>query len=211
MPDLASDGLNHLNARGGGADHADALALQVQSFLGPLRGVNDSTLEALGTRKRRHHGHRQAAGAHNEELRADRLAVVGGHRPTLGRFVVAGAGDPGLELDVATQVELVSHVVEVALGFRLPGKALAPVPLVQQILGEPILVDVSLRIDARAGVAVPVPGAADAGASLEHLHLQALIAQLMQRIHPGKAGADDDGIYGLRCLCSLWHPGGLLD
>ena len=45
------------------------------------------------------------------------------------------------------------------------------------------------------GVAVPVPGAADAVAGLEDLHAQAhLVAQAVVHVQAGEAGADDDGV-----------------
>src|SRR6516165_4539090 len=42
--------------------------------------------------------------------------------------------DAAVELDVAPQVELVGDVIEIAFGLGLGGKALAPIPLVEQLL-----------------------------------------------------------------------------
>jgi hypothetical protein len=80
------------------------------------------------------------------------------------------------KLDVTAQVELVGDVVEIAFGLGLAGEVLGPVPFVEQLLGEGIAVGVALRIEARARIAVPVPGAADVGACLEHPHLEAQLA-----------------------------------
>src|SRR6185503_5911806 len=76
----------------------------------------------------------------------------------------------------------------------LGGEVLGPLPLLQQFLGEGIAVGPALRIEARAGIAVPVPGAADVGAGLEDLYAKAEAAQAMELIEARHAGADDDDI-----------------
>jgi hypothetical protein len=72
-----------------------------------------------------------------------------------------GRRDPAVELDVAAQVELVGDVVEIALGLGPSGKTLAPIPLVEQLLGKRVAVGVALEIEAGAWIAVPIPGAPD--------------------------------------------------
>jgi hypothetical protein len=67
--------------------------------------------------------------------------VNGPRRPGL---VVAGPGDPGAEPHVATEVEPVDDVVEVALGLGLLGEVLPPLPLVEQLPGEQVVVGVAL-------------------------------------------------------------------
>jgi hypothetical protein len=47
---------------------------------------------------------------------------------------------------------------------------------------------------AGAGIAVPVPGAADAAAGLADPHLQPELAQLVELVKTGNAGADDDRV-----------------
>ena len=69
---------------------------------------------------------------------------------------------------------------------------LVPVPFVQQFLGEGVAVGPALGIEARARIAVPVPGAADAGAGFEHPDLKAEFAQAIELVEAGNAGADDD-------------------
>ena len=73
-----------------------------------------------------------------------------------------------LNCDVAAQVEAVGHVVGVAQELGLGGVALAPLPLLLQRLVELVGVLHALHVAARTGIAVPVPGAADAAAGLEH-------------------------------------------
>src|SRR4029434_1406930 len=76
--------------------------------------------------------------------------------------------DPALELDVPAQVKLVGDVVQVALGACRGREVLSPAPFVQQLLADGVAVGVALGIEAAARIAVPVPGAADAGAGPDH-------------------------------------------
>ena len=103
-------------------------------------------------------------------------------------------GDRGAEPHVAAEVEPVDHVVEVALGLGLLGEVLLPLPLVEQLLREQVGVRVALGVEPRAGVAVPVPGAADAAAGLEQLRREARLARAVQLVDAGDAGADDQHV-----------------
>ena len=85
--------------------------------------------------------------------------------------------DAALELDVTPQIEFVGDVIQIALGLRLTGEMLLPVPFLQQFLRKGVAVCPALRIKARAGIPVPVPSAADAGAGFKHPHLQAEFAE----------------------------------
>ena len=114
--------------------------------------------------------------------------------PRARRLVVDGRGDPGAEAHVAAEVEPVDHVVEVALGLRLLGEVLLPLPLVEQLLREQVAVGVALGVEPGPGVAVPVPGAADAVAGLEQLHREARLARAVQLVDAGDAGADDQHV-----------------
>src|SRR4029078_10258684 len=111
-------------------------------------------------------------------------------------FVVAGRCDPRVEGDVAPQVELVSDEVAIAQRLGLRGKMLAPFPLAQQLLGKRIAVRPAFGIEARAGLAIPVPGPADVAAGLEHAHRQAKRAQAMQLVHAGQTGTYDNRVAG---------------
>ena len=55
----------------------------------------------------------------------------------------------------------------------------------------------ALDVAARAGIAVPVPRAADAVAGLDDAGRAPEPAQPVQLVEPGEAGADDDGVDGL--------------
>ena len=101
---------------------------------------------------------------------------------------------PVLEPDVAAQVVAVGDVVEVALDLGLRGEVLGPHPLLLELGVEAERVLEARDVAARAGIAVPEPGAADAGALLEHHDAQALLAKDLQRVEAGHAGADDDDV-----------------
>src|SRR5690348_7241969 len=71
---------------------------------------------------------------------------------------------------------------------------LGPVPLVEQLLAEGVAVGIALRIEARARIAVPVPGAAHAAARFEDVRREAELAQAMELVEPRDAGANDDRV-----------------
>ena len=69
-----------------------------------------------------------------------------------------------------------------------------PVPLLQQLFRKRIAVGPAFGIEARARVSVPVPGAADIAAVLEHQRLKTEFAQLVELVETGNAGTDDDSV-----------------
>ena len=99
-----------------------------------------------------------------DEAAGQLAAVADLQPPQIARLVEARRLDLAVELHVLAQVELVGDVVEVAQVLRLAGEPFLPVPLVEQLLRERVAVGVALRVEAGAGVAVPVPGAAEVGA-----------------------------------------------
>jgi len=88
--------------------------------------------------------------------------VVGADLPAVRGVVERGRGDAGGQLDVASEIEAIGDVVEIALDLGLFRVAARPLPLLRQLRREGIAVVVALGIAPRAGVAVPVPRAADA-------------------------------------------------
>src|SRR4029077_7362310 len=121
-------------------------------------------------------------------------AVLQADVPAARVFLIVRGGYPALELDVAAQIELVGDVIEIALGLGLRGEVFLPMPLVQQFLRKGVAVSPAFGIEARAGIAVPVPRAADTGAGLEHPRLEPEFAQLVELIKAGNTGADDDRV-----------------
>src|SRR4029078_185876 len=108
--------------------------------------------------------------------------------------IVNRRGNPAARLDVAAQVELVGDTVQIAQRFRLAGKMLRPVPFLQKLLRKRVAVGIAFGIEARAGIPVPVPGAADIGRCLEHPDAQTLLAQPVELVQARHARADDDGV-----------------
>src|SRR5271165_2085431 len=53
-------------------------------------------------------------------------------------------------------------------------------------------------VAASAGIAIPVPGAADPAARLEYARRHAETTQPMQHVHAGETGTDDDDIDNAR-------------
>src|SRR5271165_1075243 len=90
--------------------------------------------------------------------------------------------------------------------LRLRRVALAPVPFLLQLVGKGVGILHALDIAARAGIAVPVPGAADAAALLKDPHRETKAAQAVQHVHPGKARADHDDVVAFRAW--LTHMAG---
>lgn len=72
-----------------------------------------------------------------------------------------------VELDVPVQIELVSHEIEMALVFRQTRKMLAPVPLLENLIGKGVGVGIALRVETVAGIAVSVPSTANAATGLD--------------------------------------------
>ena len=174
----------------------------------PVAGVVDLALELTETLDVGHPRVRQAAGSEHDEFRHHCLAVGSRDRPHAGRFVERGAFDAGVELDVGPQVETIRDVVGVFQNLRLRRVALAPVPFLLQLFGERIGILHALDVAARAGIAVPVPRAADARALLKDARRHPLPAQPVQHVHAGKARTDHDDVVSLsRFGGSRWHGG----
>jgi hypothetical protein len=185
---------DELDAGRAGADDGDALAGEVHLFLGPFAGVIGSALEAIDALERGSEMRRQDADGADQELGTGTLAVVDDDFPLIGLLVVDCRGDAGIELNVTAQIKFVGDVIQVALVFRLSRIVLLPVPFLEEFLGERVAVGFALGVEAAAGVAVPVPGAADAAAVLEEADRNSELAEPVELIQAGNAGADDNGV-----------------
>jgi hypothetical protein len=141
-----------------------------------------------------HRRGRQRSDGRDQEARLGSETLGRLDPPQVGRVVEDGGLHARIERDVAAQVELVGDELEVAQGFGLRREMLGPVPFLQDLVGERIPVRPALGIETRAGIAVPVPGAAHPAAGFEHAHRHAERAQAMQLVHAGHAGADDDRV-----------------
>src|SRR6266700_3426243 len=108
----------------------------------------------------------QTAGRHDAITRRELGTIAGPHAPASRRLVEARRRHPRVELNVAAQIEFFRDVVGVPQDLRLGGVALRPFPLLLQLLGELIGIFHALDVAARARIAIPEPGAADAAAGL---------------------------------------------
>ena len=189
---LLGDLRDQLDAGRARADDAHAPAGELDALLRPARAVVPLALEVVEALERRPVHRRQAPGCHDAVGRRVPRAVLGGDLPA--PVDVARGCDARAQLDVAAQVEAVRDVIEVAQDLRLGRIALAPLPLLLELLRERVRVVHRLDVAAGAGVAVPVPRAADRVALLEDAHAEAEAAQTVQRVQAGEAGADDDRV-----------------
>ena len=121
--------------------------------------MGDSALKTIFAGKVRRFWLGQHADTADEITCIQGLALIGADTPALSVTVPVGGGDAGFESIVFAQLEFIGDEVQVALNLCLGRKALGPIPLLNQLVGEPVLVDIGLSINARTGVAVPVPGA----------------------------------------------------
>ena len=197
---LLGDDRHRLDRRRARADDADAQAREIDRLMRPVAGVIDLALEFLQPLDIGHPRIRQAAGGEHDVFCGDGLAVGCRHRPAVGALVEGGAIDAGIELNVGAQIKAVGDVVGVFQDLGLRRVALAPVPFLLQFFGERIGILHALDVAARAGITVPVPGAADVAALLVDADRKTLPAQPVQHIHAGKACADHDDIVGLGVL-----------
>ena len=191
---LGGDGLNDLDTGRAGADDADALAREIDRFFRPAGAVQRQTGEVFHSCIVRKLVGRQQPGGADHVARLGAHPVVGRNLPALVRFVVHDGRHARVALDVTLQIEFVRDKMQIPLHFRLAREVLAPLPFVDQFLGKGVLVGIALGVETGAWVAIPVPGAADIGAGLEHPRREAELAEFIESIQAGHAGTDDDSI-----------------
>src|SRR4029079_18459409 len=115
---------------------------------------------------------RQTAHGSDQELSAEGVSSIGCYTPEVRRLVVVRGRHAGVEADAALQIEAVCDEIEITHNFRRAGIALRPFPLAHEFVGERVTIGMTFGIAARARITIPVPGAADAGASFQRLNRQ---------------------------------------
>src|SRR5439155_20572018 len=128
--------------------------------------------EGLEALERWHVGGGKGSDGGDDKAGRDHVALLGSHCPKLVGIVEDDLDDAFAELNVGLEVEAIRAVIEIAQDFVLFGIALGPVPLVRQFLVEREAVDVAVGIATRAGIAIPVPGAAGPVAGLEYCDIE---------------------------------------
>src|SRR5215472_3527287 len=102
--------------------------------------------------------------------------------------------DPGVELDVAPEIEPVGHMVDVTQDLGLRAVALGPMPILLQLVREGIRVLHALDIAATPRVTVPVPSAANPTTRFKGTHLEAKLTQTINCVETPDSGAEHDRI-----------------
>ncbi|MBV8401489.1 MAG: hypothetical protein JOZ17_22620 [Acetobacteraceae bacterium] len=128
--------LDRLHSGGTSADDPHALAGKIDPFFRPAVRVAGLALERADTRDVRHRRRREDSTGGDKEARGITTAILQRQFPTARLVPVLCRDDAAVELDVAMQVELVGDIIEIAFGLGLGGKALAPIPLVEQLPGK---------------------------------------------------------------------------
>src|SRR5262249_37399531 len=103
--------------------------------------------------------------------------------------VPRGGFDAGRETDVAPEVVLVGDVAQIAENLGLRRVPLRPLPLGLELGIEAVRVVDALDVATGARIAVPVPGAADVVAALDHRGSEPEAAQPVEHVEPCEAGA----------------------
>ena len=188
------DLLNGLYAGGAGADHGDALAFEADRPMRPGAGVVGLALEVVDAVNGGHHRFCEYADRGDQKTALNLSSFLGLDLPDIVVVVEMRRPHRAVEIHVAAQIELVGDEVAVAQGFGLGREMLRPFPFLKQFLGEGIAVAVAFGIEARARIAVPVPGTADIGTRLDHARRHAELAQAVQHVHAGDSGPDDDHV-----------------
>src|SRR2546427_9929154 len=136
----------------------------------------------------------------DQKLRPRPVVLLQLDLPALLALVVDRRDDARIEPDVPSQVKLVRDIIEVALVLGLAGIMFFPVPFLQEFLRKRIPVGVTLRVEARAWVPIPIPGAAHATPRLVDPHREPARTQTVQRIQSCHPGTDDNHIVLLNVL-----------
>ena len=154
----------------------------------PAAGEIDLPLEVLDPIDLRRLGCGETAGGHDVVAAGNGRAIVRRKLPAFRGFFPCCRRDLGAKADVAPQVVAVGDEAEVAQDFGLGCVFLRPLPRALQLRIERVAVVDGLNVAARAGISVPVPGAADVVGLLQHDRREAGFAQAMQKVQAGKSG-----------------------
>jgi hypothetical protein len=179
--------LDHLYAGRAGAEHADALALEIDAFLRPARGVQAAAAEVVQARNVRRVGLRADAGAQHQEARRGAWPALGLHLPAAAslrrnarRSPACCNGCPGSRLSRCRHGRSIRESCpRTDTAHRSP--SLATVHRQGELVERPV------GIAARAGIAVPVPHAAQRRRGLVDLDLEAELAQAMELVQAGES------------------------
>ena len=154
----------------------------------PAAGVEGVARERLDAGNAGQFRAMQRAVRHHHEARADRIAAIGRDGPAAVIVVPSQIGDLGLEKHVAVEIILLGDAVRVIADLG----ALRIFALGDEAgFLEQRQIDVAFDIAGGAGIAVPIPGAAERAALLDQPDvLDARLAQPRAGEQPAEAAAD---------------------
>ena len=169
---LLRDFSDGLHPGGSGADYRHALGGEINAGLREAAGVVPLALEILQALELRNVGVERVptAAMRKRAVTSSPLSVCTVHR--VGALIEFGAGYPRVKLHVALQVMTFSDMLKIAQDLRLLRIAFGPFPLLKQLFVPGEAIDVGLGIATRAGVTVPVPGAANSFTGFVNSYLQ---------------------------------------
>ena len=150
-------------------------------------------------------GRRGVTHSGDQKPGAHRLAPVCLHSPALRRFIVMAGDYARAEVDVLFEVQPVGDEIQIIENLWLGRIAAAPFPLFAHLVGERVAIVMALRVAARSGVAVPIPGSANAIGGFDQSRCEPEFAKAVQHIQPGKSCSDDNRIDFGRTQLRLTH------
>ena len=191
--------VGHALHRGGtGADDADALVGQAHEtavriaarvVVVPPTRVEAVALERLDPFDAGQLRAMQRTARHDDVPGLHRIAAIRRHDPAAGGVVPAHLGHLGLEAGVSIEIEVAAD--RLAVREYLGGLGVLLLRHVSDLL-EQRQIDVRLDITCSAGIAVPVPGAAEVAAFLDHTDaVDTGFAQASAGEEPAESAADD--------------------
>src|SRR5882672_3000130 len=160
----------------------------------PAAGEIDLALEVLDAIDLRRFWRGEAAGSHDVIAAGYGRAIVGRKLPAFRGLIPNSRSHLGAKADISPEIIAFGHEAEVAQDLRLGGVFLRPFPRALQLRIEGVAVVDGLNVATRAGIAVPVPGAADIASLFQYHRGEACLAQPMQEIQAGKAGTDNNHV-----------------
>ncbi|MCY0153342.1 hypothetical protein OEG86_15040 [Hoeflea alexandrii] len=204
---LAADFLHDLDAGRAGADNADPLAGEVDLLMRPFLRPEDLAPELADPFDLRILGDGQGARRHDAIGRLDDLAAFERGAPEFCLVIPHRALDPRVEEIIVAQLQLVGDEIGVSQDFRLCGELLGPAPFLLNLIGETVTVVDAHQVAARAGIAVPVPDAADVATGLDTKDVLAHFAKAIDGVHAAEASANYDDVHvsGGRVSCLGVH------
>src|SRR5882672_6678335 len=188
-----------------GSDHRDALVSElVQIPVGvaarvsiiPAAGVESVTREAIDAGNSRKLRAVQRSIGHDDESRPHPIATIGGHDPPTLFLAPGYVFDLSLKAGVAIQIEFFADAPRMSQDFRRVG-----VFLLRDVAGllEQRQIDIGLDIALRAWIPIPVPGAAEVAALLDHADvLHPSLAQTRACQQAAEAAADYQNVNRVR-------------